>query len=156
MRCQIANGINPRGDVVGIYVLGMFRGYLLRQGVFTPIDIAGASFTEPFRINAQGDIAGDYGSNTGRRAFVLQQGQLTTFDFPGASSTTVFGINARGDVVGDYSDGQTHGFLLRRGVFTTIDAPGATSTTARDISDRGHIVGDYIDGAGRLHGFLAK
>ena len=41
-----AQGINPAGDVVGLYELPTdtdFRGYLFRQGTFFPIEIPGRS-----------------------------------------------------------------------------------------------------------------
>src|SRR5229473_454452 len=47
-----ARGINPRGDIVGLYVgAGVTHGFLLSGGEFASIDVPGASFTGPREIS---------------------------------------------------------------------------------------------------------
>src|SRR6266498_3058222 len=61
-----ANGISPRGDVIGDYAAtltgsGPHHGFLLsRDGVFTTIDYPGATSTFARGMNSHGDILGTY------------------------------------------------------------------------------------------------
>src|SRR5437773_1297597 len=97
-------GINPRGDIVGVYTsAGHDHGFLLSGGSFTTIDFPGATTsTEVSKISPRGDIVGDYtlANSTTIHGFLLSGGSFTTIDFPGAIRTDPFGINARGDIVG--------------------------------------------------------
>jgi len=112
----LALGINDRGQIVGTYrdAEGVIRGFLLDQGVFTPIDvdIPGATRTEPTGINNRGQIVGNFTDAKGvRRGFLFDQGVFTPIDVPGATSTVVYGINGRGQIVGFFGDARgMHGF----------------------------------------------
>jgi hypothetical protein len=57
-----ANGINARGDIVGLYFDsdGNLNGFLLSKGAFTTIDVPGAIFTDANGINDRGEIVGEY------------------------------------------------------------------------------------------------
>src|SRR6266508_408447 len=132
---------------------------------FTSIDVPGASFTEAFGINPEGNVVGSYLNAAGLHGFLLSKGAFTTIDVPGASFTQAFGINPEGNVVGVYSNATgTHGFLLRRrerdddgdnDAFTTIDVPGASFTEAFGINPEGNVVGLYRNATG-THGFLLR
>jgi probable HAF family extracellular repeat protein len=112
----LALGINDRGQIVGTFrdAEGVLRGFLLDQGVFTPInvDVPGATRTEPTGINNRGQIVGNFTDAKGvRRGFLLDQGVYTPIDVPGATSTVVYGINAHGQIAGFFVDAQgMHGF----------------------------------------------
>jgi uncharacterized membrane protein len=124
---------------------------------FTPIDVPGASDTQPLGINPSGQIVGFYISPVLHlHGFLYDGGVFTTIDVPGAFLTEAYGINPSGQIVGFYGDSAgAHGFLYDGGVFTTIDPPGATfDTQASGINPRGQIVGFYGDSTG-AHGFLA-
>jgi len=132
---------------------------------FTTIDVPGASSTEAFGINAEGNIVGSYLNAAGLHGFLLSKGAFTTIDVPGASFTQALGINPKGNVVGVYSNATgTHGFLLRRrerdddgdnDAFTTINVPGAFFTEAFGITPKGNVVGVYSNATG-THGFLLR
>src|SRR5262249_51191067 len=122
-----AVGINPAGQIVGLYQSAdtTFHAFLLSQGSFTSIDFPGATSTLAptgvIGINPAGDkIVGYYtAADTAFHAFQLSQDTFTFFDFPGAISSCAFGINPAGDIVGLYCDtpggcasGLFHGFLL--------------------------------------------
>jgi uncharacterized membrane protein len=122
---SMINGGTPNGQrLVGLYTntsTGLREGFVIDDGVFTPLKVPGSSVTAAWDINPLGEIVGVYRNSTGAHGFLLQgedytQGEnYTTIDFPGASSTTIFGINARGDIVGSYvAGGITHGFVGRR------------------------------------------
>jgi hypothetical protein len=126
---------------------------------FTTIDPPGATATGAYRINARGQIVGNFIDVSGTsHGFLLDKGTFTTIDVPGATITDAWEINARGQIVGQYEDtGDTfHGVLLDRGTLTAIDVPGATETIPTGINNHGQIVGLYVDVSGTTHGFTAQ
>jgi uncharacterized membrane protein len=152
-------GMNGAGQIVGHYTSeGVTRGFLLDDGVFTPIELG--TFTSARGINPEGDIVGTFRvPPAATRGFLLRNGVLSEIAYPGAAYTQPDDINAAGDVVGYYLlNGVEHGFLLRSGVYTSIDVPGASLTNARGISPEGEIVGVFtavdLDNVQRTHGFL--
>ncbi len=181
-----ANGINRYGDIVGSYAQntlfspntaatnGIGHGFLLKGGVFTPIDFPGATYTEAWRIDDARNIIGRYQTGDGKyHIYLLSNGTFTSIpDVPGAVQTAFFevgGFNRNGDIAASYcsstpcpwgfqgffkTTGIVHGFLLDGGVFTTIDFPGATATGAFGLDALDRIVGAYIDASGRVHGYL--
>jgi uncharacterized membrane protein len=160
----ILSDLNNRGDIIGVYVRSdrTGQGFLLDDGVLTPIDPPGALATFPLHINAKGQIVGIYSDVSEtypivapQHGFLLSDGVYTTIDVPGSSSTVAFGINNRGQIVGGFVDADgLHGFLLDDSVFTTIDIADSTGTIATGINARGQIVGVYIDAAPAPYGFL--
>jgi uncharacterized membrane protein len=173
-----ALGINPRGDIVGRYCLafklcnelglGNAHGYLRSmQGGFATIDFPGATETHAWKINARGQIVGNYRIGGTFHVFLYRQGGFTSIDFPekvavstGANSGSG-GINSRGDIVSEYcsapcpTPSAQHGFLRStRGGFATIDFPHAVRTVALGINTRGDIVGFYEVTINEPHGFL--
>jgi probable HAF family extracellular repeat protein len=160
-----AYGINPRGQIVGVYTSnGKSHGYLLSGGNYSTIDLPGMTTTYAYGINDRGDIVGSYSSEGLTHGFLLKDGKMTTIDFPGSTATEVLGITADGELVGDYSltsltpccAAGTHGFLYSNGKYTTIDFPGNGTllTYASGIDPDGGIAGSYSDG--NSHGFLLK
>lgn len=150
-------GINPQGDVVGVYFFAdtIRHGFLQRGGRFTSIDFPGISGTQAFGINDRGDIVGDYTRDGVVRGFILSDGRFTSIDVPGAASTDPAAINSRGDVVGIFTlpDKSGHGFLYSGNRFTRLDCPNATSTTGNGLNSLGEIVGNCTVG-GITHAFL--
>jgi probable HAF family extracellular repeat protein len=162
-----ADGINFRGDIVGVYIAGQGHGFILQGTVFTTIDFPGTQLgeTAPFGINSRGDIVGYYILDETTRpfevhGFLRERDHFTTIDvpFPGVYNTFANGINDRGEIVGEYQqlNGGTHGFLKRGSDFQIIDVPfpGAVATIARGINNKGEIVGLYIDSSTTQHAFL--
>ena len=115
------NGVNPAGDVVGIYFSpanGRVEwSYLIRDGAITWFQFPGSVVTQAWDISPNGTIVGfhrvDMTAPAVFHGFVMEDGVMTSFDVPGATETRAYGVNARGDVVGYYRDATgTHGFLL--------------------------------------------
>jgi uncharacterized membrane protein len=117
----VAFGINNPGQVVGAYVAaadGVCRGFLLSNGVYTPIVPPDAGFTVAEGINNAGQIVGvyftaaDVNLETPHR-FILSGGVYTTVDVSGATGTEVNSIDATGEIAGTYFDayGVGHGFI---------------------------------------------
>jgi hypothetical protein len=61
----VAQGINNRGVIVGLYIDSGQHGFVLSDGVYTTIDIPGAISTEINSINATGQIGGQYQDGVG-------------------------------------------------------------------------------------------
>jgi len=115
------NGITPRGEVAGFFTDLMTmqtHGYILSDGVTTPVDFPGSSATRVWDLNPRREAVGYYLDPTTHvpRGFRYRKGQFTSVDIPTAKSTRPFGIISEGDIVGAYADqnGKTHGFLLSR------------------------------------------
>jgi len=177
-----ANGINPRGDIVGrcLDAVGP-RSWILAKGTTTPvlIDFSAAPFTPTLgsttrAINSRGDIAGRYFDSSGHsHGYLLSGGVFVSIDAPfsGTTDTDARGINNAGIIVGEY-DVPTlingigtlpipNGFVRdAAGSFTQIHFPNSSATIARGINDSGDIVGWYIvvtnppNFAIAVHGFV--
>jgi uncharacterized membrane protein len=164
-------GINANGDIVGFYIdTKGTHGFLFSGGIYSSIDFPGAAaFTEAWKINDSGEIAGRYkGATDGKHhVFVLSNGSFTSIpDVPGALETAFIedgGLNSAGHVVSQYcsskpcgigSVGDVHGFLMSGRVYTTFDVPGALLTMAVGINSFDDIVGVYGDSGGAYHGYL--
>ena len=151
-------GLNDGGMVVGSLFggTGHSAGYVLFNGVSTPIVVPGALDTYAFGINNRGDVVGASDVPGTSSAFLLRDDVLTSFRAPGASFTEAHGINDAGTIVGFSSDGnQASGFVLSGGVYTTIRVPGALDTAVYGINDSGTLVGYYDTADGGLHAFIA-
>jgi len=150
----IVTGINDAGQIVGYYQDSPeVHGFLYEGGIFTLIDVPGASATRPWDISNAGQIVGNAsGSNHG---FLYDGSNFSTIVFPGAVSTSVRGINNSGHIVGSYTLNEldpsgnffiNHGFLYNGFTFSTIDFPGAVSTSVNGINNSGHLGGTYTFG----------
>jgi len=94
---------------------GRREGFIIEDGVFTPLLVPGSSGTVAWDVNRRGTIVGVYRDDAGTHGFLKNGEAFTPIDAPGATSTRVFGINARGTIVGNFVDAnnQTHGFVAR-------------------------------------------
>jgi hypothetical protein len=152
--------INNRGDIVGTKRVGFSEatsGFLLRDGVFIPIVVAGAFSVSPVDINDRGDIVGSYMVAPGGiepplvpRGFLLDRlGSLHTDILPNQPFSSRFtGVNDLGHVVGDFrleseSDPSVSFLFHRRGTLTPLDPAGAPQLVPTGINLRGDIVGYY-------------
>jgi uncharacterized membrane protein len=175
-----ARGINTPGEVVGTYVCASscvnpengelsaagMHGFLRQAGVFTRIDVPGASVTIPRGIANQGIIVGQYTLAGVTHGFTYADGDWTypidvpvaLFDNLGSPRHTLaIGISPQGDLVGCFhEDGLTmttmHGWLRRNGEFIKLATPhGPGDTTSYDpdtmnngVSPTGAVVGFYF------------
>jgi hypothetical protein len=65
--------INERGDIIGHYFDTSLHGFLLRNGVYTPIDFPAGVGTEALGLNARGGIVGDYTDSAGTHGFLMRR-----------------------------------------------------------------------------------
>jgi hypothetical protein len=153
---EIVGGPNLQGTSVGIYELtsgGANHGFArTANGVFSAIDVPGATNTIPNFINLEGVVVGSYIDSAGTsHGFVLNRGTYTTVDYPGEPGSVVSSINDLGELSGFYcsdaacdTSATFHSFVRNlRGVFTTFDPPGATGSETSTVSLVGAVVGNY-------------
>jgi uncharacterized membrane protein len=156
-----AFGINDDGTICGTFAFTDRPGlhsYLLRQGLFSIIDVPDSTSTFAFGINNAEDIVGVYVDAGGiSHGYLSRGGRITMIQHPDAANTVPRGINSAGSIVGFFDDnaGRRHGFVKISGIFATIDFPRATFTEAFGINSKGHVVGDYMDATGVIHAFIA-
>ena len=130
-RRTAVGGINPAGDIVGVYTdaVGMQHGFLLSRGQFTTIDVpgelAGVAGTLPTvarGISPSGRIVGQYtapvssapwgsptycpaaGSAACIKGFLYSHGRFSTVLFPGHPGTIPGRITPDGSMYGCYHD----------------------------------------------------
>ena len=115
-----ATAINNNGAAAGFFTnaKGTIDAFLTyHHGRTVTIAFPGASATQAFGLNDEGEVVGTYTIGTGNNAvthgFTWMNGRFTTVNFPGASSTTINGVNDAGDIVGFFTDakGNTDGFV---------------------------------------------
>ena len=178
-----ARGINNPGEIVGTFVCAAActnpltgqvstagtHGFLLQNGVYTQLDVPGASGTTPRGISSNGTVVGQYSVAGVTHAFTysILDGTFTypidvptaLFDNLGTPKHTLgVGINPQGELVGCYHEDNIamttmHGWLRGLdGEFRELVTPHASSdTTSHDpdtmnngISATGEIVGIYF------------
>lgn len=159
LRNTEAFGIDAAGTLVGWYFdQNGTHGFIFAQGVFSALNVPGATTTYAFGISANGRQIVGYDTDPAghEHGFRLDAAGYTALDVPGATDTRAVGVNDAGQIVGFHADpqGRHHGFLYTGGAFTPLDVPDAIATEAAGINNAGQIVGSYQDGNQRWHGFL--
>jgi uncharacterized membrane protein len=151
----VAQNINNQGQIVGYTDAS---GFLIDDGVFTPIAFPGADRTRPISINEQNTIVGQFIVGDETHGWILKNGHFTQIEFPGADHSWAFDINNQGDIVGiwcedddvplcqfNLNDEVFHGWLMNNDGFASIDFPEAAHTFGLGINERGEVVGQYYD-----------
>jgi uncharacterized membrane protein len=159
-----AEGINSRGDIVGLYgpnlpaYEGTEQSYVLEGNTFQELVYPGAPYTLGLGINKSRKIVGWYaGSDGNAHAFLRKGKEYTNVDYPGSDNTLADSINDAGVIIGIHyqnTENTVHGFVLKKGVYTTFDPPNSTYTEPLGINSAGVIVGDYEDQNFVNHGFI--
>jgi len=162
-----AQGINPAGDIVGIYrdAGGRTHGFLLSKGEITTIDFPGAASTEARGISPDGDIVGAY-RVAGEPAvnvhgFLLtKHGTLSRVDYPNHTNTIPQRILPNGTILGCRHDADTMGtmFGIRMGADGTNDETDMPASMHNGATpDGGLIVGLFTDMmTGRGEGYVLE
>lgn len=123
-----AEGINPGGDIVGVFVdgAGVQHGFLLSRGAFTVIDVPGSLMgvegslpTSANGINPAGDIVGNFTAPVNASASADDPEYC-----PSATSKACI-----------------KGFLYHRGTFSLVLFPGHPGAIPQRISPNGDIYG---------------
>ena len=160
----VAVGINNKGHVVGHYGTPrdpldpcecdeFTHGFVLIDGQYTPIDVAGAYYTTALGINDAGQIVGNGYGPTFANGYLRQpNGSITPIlgSGSGADITQARAINNDGTIVGFWHPNpepeyQVHGFIMPGGgAPQTIDS-GLRFTHLEGISNAGTVVGIAIN-----------
>src|SRR5208283_2887675 len=140
---------------------GVQHGFMLKNRVFTSIDVPGSNSSGVTWINDSGDILGTYSSGSDMKisTYILKGGTFTTINYPGTNTNTYgFGIDDADDIVGPEcacNFTQSTGFLYSSGVFTLFNYPNVIGTyPTMTVNPSKYIVGAYLDQASVYHGFL--
>src|SRR5262249_47671639 len=153
---------NDLGTIVGEWqdAAGAFHGFVRSpSGIYTIVDVPGATDTEIAGINKKGVLAGvyDLGDVSTNIGFVDTGGVFTSFEDPAAvpMQTAAAGINSFNFISGSYDDAATtHGFVRDSiGQFHNFDFPGADFTVGVRINDFGQLVGQYATSF-PIHGYI--
>jgi probable HAF family extracellular repeat protein len=128
-RQTVANGINPAGDIVGVFTdgVGKQHGFLLSGGQFTTIDFPGAVATSANGIGPSGDIVGNY----------------TAPYIPGVSDSTPADSPEYCPAAG--SPACIKGLLYRHGKFSSVLFAGHPGAITQRITPDGDIYGCLHD-----------
>ena len=168
-----AFGINPRGDVVGLFMTvdGVTHGFLFKSGRYTTLDAPGSIRTNALAINPRGQIAGRFDTRTGNKVvahgYIYTNGLFETVDHPSAAGFTVLtDITPTGDIAGRYqsADGSFHGFTRVNGEWTTIDHldaggnpdMGPQGIQGMAMNENGLVAGIYQDKKLVFHTFILE
>jgi len=158
-------GINPWGEIVGLYVDtgGKQHGFLLSGGQFTSIDYPGAIATDARGIGPDGEIVGSYTNAPGGppniHGYLLGHGTFTPVRFPGYLGSIAQRITPNGDIYGCNHNidmmASMHGFVRTAAGYTQLDVPASMHTGA--TPDGTVIVGLYTDlTTGLSHGYFVR
>jgi probable HAF family extracellular repeat protein len=148
------HAINGRGQVVGVadYQDGKSQGFLLSNGVFTPLaGLPGWTYVEATDINDDGDVVGWFHDGKAYGSF-LRSATTGLYDVIGVPGmiTRVLGINNLGQLSGVLWDATwtaSTGFVRSpTGVVSTYAPPGVIYSGFSKINDKGQIVGYAYDG----------
>ena len=136
-------GVDSVGDVVGWYINGNFKGFLLSGGSYTTIAY-NVSNTSLSGINDSGQIVG--GSVYGGFVYDVQTQVFTKVAFPGTHEpTNPTSINNAGTIAGYYLyHGSQFGFELIGATYTKIQVLGITTTSVNGVSGQGALVGTGV------------
>jgi probable HAF family extracellular repeat protein len=154
-RITAVNGINDRGELVGLYrnADGVEHGFYWINGEFTMVDVRGAFGTRLLDINDLGQITGvrinqDGSVGSGFLLDSFSDQSPTTISFDGYATTSPQRINDGGQIlVAATNDGLVFdSFLLPAGVggpMTEVNVRNSPSVLAAGLNDRRQIVGLY-------------
>jgi probable HAF family extracellular repeat protein len=158
----IANGINDRGHIVGVYqdALPGEHSFIYKAGKYTPLTYPGAKETAVDDINNSGEVIGYFPDAKGTHGFVYLEnvGVFTPpLNDPPSTNIPLRGINNGGQIVGGRVDanGNEQPFLYMDGGINPIVIPGAISAGVGGINDRGQVAGNFRVVGGGEQSFVA-
>lgn len=148
---HLAEGVNPRGDVVGWFVEsdGIPQGFVYRDGAYASYSV-GDQPTLLNDVNARGDVVGFFADGDARVPFIApaarrgRSGAMTTFAIPGTDVARARGNSSSGLVAGSaiFADGRK-GFVYDGRDASIVTFPGSSDTLVSDVNGAGTIVGTY-------------
>jgi probable HAF family extracellular repeat protein len=164
-RINAACAINDAGQVAGYSEDG--NGNLLaflfsrNQQMASLGTLAGASSSEAFGINNNGEVVGDSQNGAqAHRPVLFSNGSAKDLGLGGSSEPealeTAFAINDAGQIVGRHSAGNNafHAFVLANGNTTDFRTLGGANGEALGINKSGVVVGDSDTADGIPHAFV--
>src|SRR6266511_383523 len=128
------------------------------QDGFTVTDLGG-TYSEGFRINASGQVAGSTYVNGNFHAFLYSSGNMVDLDtLPGFPASYAAGINSSGQAVGASVDNvstfNSQAFLYSGGTVTDLGTLGGVESSGTGINNHGQICGWSGIATQSQHAFL--
>jgi len=162
-----SGGINTSGLVCGYTVAGppalTNHGFFFQNKILTTYDVPGATQTDLFSLNDEGNFVGAYSVTNlfPTIGFTSIGGTIAEIDIPDSTIVLPAGINNSNEVVGIYGTAENinaQGFYQDANgvVITSLNYPGAGQTFLTGINDQGTIVGYYPRAFGGTHGLLLE
>jgi probable HAF family extracellular repeat protein len=154
---SVANGINNRGEIVGVFQgagAGPGNGAFLHKAErYLRLQYPGATETSATGINESGQVVGNFVDAKGTHGFVyLENVGVYSPPLVNPPATTLFlrAVNDEGQIVGGFLDksGNEHPFIYVGAELHPVLIPGATSASINGINNRGQIVGNLNGPAG--------
>lgn len=150
----IANGINDRGEIVGVHDAPPQGGsFYCALGIYKFISYPRGQGTNAQRINNSREIIGDFSDAGGTHSFVYLE-NVGAFTPPlnclNAPVIAFRDVNNAGQIAGECVDAQTieHPFIYADGTMYPVLIPGASSASINGINDRGQIAGNFQSSTG--------
>jgi uncharacterized membrane protein len=151
-----------KNTLVAILAVGLLAGPVIAQAdyTYTTIDYPGATDTQLFGVNGQGNIVGTAFVGAVSISFVYNSRTAVFTVLPNFEdlNTAALGINDSGVVVGSVTNqaGYESGSILDKGAFTIFDHPGSQLLTeARGVNNKGLVSGwADTDGGSTFSGFI--
>ena len=160
------NGINDRGDVVGVFYNGFFQnqfhGFIrFRDGQFSrPIFPSNdVTFTVTTDIGSTPIVCGYTYDDVASvfQGYFKHDGIFTFYNVEGAASTSIGGMNSAGHFAGSYglfAYGDEGCYINVNGQLTTFSIPGASYHRVTGINNADTVVGWYVITPTVYHGFF--
>ena len=140
----------------GLMVVSLTFARPAWAGIYTTIDVPGATATLAWGINNLGDIVGEFVTpSTYGEGSLLTGGHYRLISYPGAVVTAAWGVNDSLVIAGSIlsQKGYEHVFWFAQGKYSNIlTYPGAIESQGLNIDNAGTIVGEYTTDTN--HGFI--
>jgi probable HAF family extracellular repeat protein len=125
-----ATGINNSGVTCGFFIDAnqVNHGWIIFNGVFMPLDVPGATFTQALGLNNRGKVVGTFTDAAGQShgfVYTIGTASFQTIDAPDSNGTTIVnGINDAGKLVGFYGTAP-----INTGFVATPSAPASEGSS---------------------------
>jgi len=137
-----ATGINNSGVTCGFFIDAnqVNHGWIIFGGVFMPLDVPGATFTQALGLNNRGKVVGTFTDAAGQShgfVYTIGTASFQTIDAPDSNGTTIVnGINDAGKLVGFYGTAPINTGFVASPVLASSEGNGEGADARTADADR--------------------